>query len=101
MRVAMAALAVGLSRAAFEYARDYAKDRVSNYITWLKLQTKDKISVHFMPPVFIVGSKLQICCPNRTVSLYPISFLRGTTWTCSQAEARIVGWASVQATPTR
>ena len=28
---------------------DYAKDRVSNYITWLKLQTKDKISVHFKP----------------------------------------------------
>jgi acyl-CoA dehydrogenase len=27
MRVGMAALAVGLSRAAFEYARDYAKDR--------------------------------------------------------------------------
>lgn len=26
---------------------DYAKDRVSNYITWLKLQTKDKISIHF------------------------------------------------------
>jgi transcriptional regulator with PAS, ATPase and Fis domain len=28
---------------------DYSKDRVSNYITWLKLQTKDKISVHFKP----------------------------------------------------
>jgi alkylation response protein AidB-like acyl-CoA dehydrogenase len=27
MRVAVAALGVGLSRAAFEYARDYAKDR--------------------------------------------------------------------------
>ena len=28
---------------------DYAKDRVSNYITWIQAQTKDKISVYFKP----------------------------------------------------